>query len=504
MKQYIVAHDLGTSGNKATLYSLDGKLVKSAVYSYPLYVSESNTAEQEADDWWHAVAESTKELLCDIPPASVAAVSFSGQMMGCLCVDKEGKPLRRSLIWADMRSVREAEAIAKNLSPEEFYRIIGHRLSPSYSATKLMWVRDHEPEVYRNTYRMLHAKDYVIFRLTGEMVTEPSDASSTCLMDISTLTWSDTVISAAGLSRNMLPEIIPSTAIAGKVTKEASAATGLLEGTPVVMGGGDGSCAAVGCGVVREGNANLCLGTSSWISVASKKPVLDPAMKTFTFAHVVPDYYIPTGTMQTGGGALSWAVDTLYGAPEGMVSYEKAEIYRSVAEEVRKSPLGAKGLYFLPYLMGERSPRWNDKARGSFVGLTMAHERGDMLRAVMEGVGYNLGIILETLQGNGCHIDSLIPVGGGARTREFITILADILGVTMKVPEYLEEATSMGAAVTAGVGIGAFDFSAAEKFIKLRYEEKADRERHEAYASHKDSFEALYQALCPIFDMITT
>lgn len=504
MKQYILAHDLGTSGNKATLYGLDGTLVKSAVYSYPLFVSEANTAEQEADDWWHAVAESTKALLTDISPASVAAVSFSGQMMGCLCVDKEGTPLRRSLIWADMRSTREAEAIAKNLSPEEFYRIIGHRLSPSYSATKLMWVRDNEPEVFRKTYRMLHAKDYVIFRLTGEMVTEPSDASSTCLMDISTRTWSDTVIKAAGLTRDMLPEIIPSTAIAGRVTKEAARATGLLEGTPVVMGGGDGSCAAVGCGVVREGSANLSLGTSSWISVATKAPVFDPDRKTFTFAHVVPDYYIPTGTMQTGGGALSWAVSTLYGAPEGCQGYDKSEIYRSVAKEVQESPLGARGLLFLPYLMGERSPRWNDRVKGSFVGLTMAHERGDLLRAVMEGVGYNFDIILNALRANGAKIDSLISVGGGARNREFLRILADILGVTLKVPEYLEEATSMGAAVTAGVGIGAFGFDAVERFIKLRSEERADPESHAAYKPYKDRFEALYQALVPIFDTITT
>ncbi|MBQ7364153.1 MAG: FGGY-family carbohydrate kinase, partial [Clostridia bacterium] len=437
MEKYVIAHDLGTSGNKATLYSLDGKLIKSALYSYPLYVSAAGTAEQDADDWWRAVAESTKELLDGIAPSEIAAVSFSGQMMGCLCVDKDGKPLRRSLIWADMRSTKEANEIARNLSKEEFYRIIGHRLSPSYSATKLMWVKNNEREVYDKTYRMLHAKDYVIFRLTGVFATEPSDASSTCLMDLSTLTWSDTVIRAAGLSKEMLPEIIPSTAIAGRVTKEAAAMTGLLEGTPVVMGGGDGSCAAVGCGVVREGSANLCLGTSSWISVAAKTPIFDPEMKTFTFAHVVPGYYIPTGTMQTGGGALSWAVKTLYGAPEGQEAFAAADIYRSVAKEVAKSPLGAKGLYFLPYLMGERSPRWNDRAKGSFVGLTMAHERGDMLRAVMEGVGYNLGIILETLRKNGCQIDSLISVGGGARNQIFIDILADLFGIVRVVGERL-------------------------------------------------------------------
>lgn len=499
MERYILAHDLGTSGNKATLYALDGSLVKSFVASYPLSVSEANTAEQDANDWWRAVCESTRALLSEIDPADIAAVSFSGQMMGCLCVDKDGEPLRPSLIWADMRSVNEAKAIGKNLSDEEFYRIIGHRLSPSYSATKLMWVKDHEPEVYQRTYRMLNAKDYIVFRLTGEFYTEPSDASSTCLMDISNLAWSDTVIRAAGLDRDKLPEIIPSTQIAGRVTKEASRATGLFEGTPVVMGGGDGSCAAVGCGVVREGSANLCLGTSSWISVASKTPILDPERKTFTFAHVVPDYYIPTGTMQTGGGALSFAVKTLYGAPNGRAPYDKAEIYRSVNEEVYASPLGAKGLIFLPYLMGERSPRWNDRARGSFVGLTMAHERGDMLRAVMEGVGFNLGIILDTLRKNGCRIDSLIPVGGGARNPAFLDILGDIFALPMKIPFDLAEATSMGAAITGGVGIGAFSFDDAASFIKIRRETQPNFENSRLYRELMPRFDALYEALCPVF-----
>ena len=499
MKQYILAHDLGTSGNKATLYALDGRLVKSCVASYPLTVTEANTAEQNADDWWRAVVNSTRLLLEDISPADIAAVSFSGQMMGCLCVDESGNPLRPSLIWADMRSVREAEMIGQNLSPDEFYRIIGHRLSPSYSATKLMWVRDNEPDVYKRTYRMLNAKDYIVYRLTGVFATEPSDASSTCLMDISTLSWSDTVIRAAGLSGDKLPDIIPSTAVAGTVTAEAARATGLLCGTPVVMGGGDGSCAAVGCGVVKEGSANLCLGTSSWISVASKTPIFDPERKTFTFAHVVPDSYIPTGTMQTGGGALSFAVKMLYGAPNGHPAYSKEEIYRSVNEEVYASPLGAKGLTFLPYLMGERSPRWNDRAKGSFIGLTMAHERGDMLRAVMEGVGFNLAIILDTLQKNGCVIDSLIAVGGGARNPAFIDILADILAVSVKVPNDLEEATSMGAAITGGVGIGAFGFEDAERFLKIAEEASPRREKCEAYRALMPRFDALYEALCPLF-----
>ncbi len=502
MEQYILAHDLGTTGNKATLYSLDGTLVKSCFSPYELLVSESGEAEQNADDWWYAVITSTKALIEGIDPATIACLSFSGQMMGCLCVDREGRPLRPSLIWADIRSGKEAAALAEQIPADDFYQIIGHRLSPSYSATKFMWIKAHEPEVYKKTYRMLNAKDYIIYRLTGVFATEPSDASSTCLMNIRSLSWSESVLGAAGLDRDKLPDILPSTAVVGGVTKEAAKLSGLLVGTPVVMGGGDGSCAAVGCGVVKEGSANLCLGTSSWISVASSEPLFDGDKKTFTFAHTVPGMYIPTGTMQTGGGALSWAVKTLFGSGSDFSPSDKEAIYEAVNREAAASPLGAKGLVFLPYLMGERSPRWNDKAKGSFVGLTMAHERGDLLRAVMEGVAYNLSIILKSLQESGAGITELLAVGGGARNPAFLEIIGDCLGVTMKMPYDIAEATSMGAAITGGVGIGAFTFEDAERFIKIKSERPPIAENTARYENLFSGFDALYERLCPYFDTL--
>ncbi|MBE6631378.1 MAG: xylulokinase [Ruminococcaceae bacterium] len=503
MGKYVIAHDLGTSGNKATLYGLDGKLIKSTVYSYGLKVGENNAAEQNADDWWKAVCETTKLLVAEVNAADIAAVSFSGQMMGCLCVDDKGTPLYNSLIWADMRSTEQEANIRKSIANKDFYNITGHRISSSYSATKFMWLKDNEPEVYKNTYKMLNAKDYIIFKLTGVFVTEPSDASSTCLMDLNTLKWSDTILDIAGIDKAKMPEIVPSISVAGKVTKEASALTGLLEGTPVVCGGGDGCCAAVGTGIVKEGVANCCLGTSSWISLASKKPIYDENMVTFNFAHIVPGYTLPCGTMQTGGGALSWAVDALYGTIEGVEPVKKSLIYDALNKEVENSPVGAKNLLFLPYLIGERSPRWNPKAKGTFAGLTLAHTRGDMARAVMEGVGYNFDIILNAYRKSGSNIDSLILIGGGARNKVWQQILADILSVPVLVPNYLEEATSMGAAITAGVGVGAFeDFSAIDKFIKISEENTPNIANKAKYDEMKALFDASYEALVPLFEKL--
>lgn len=503
MSKYVIAHDLGTSGNKATLYGLDGRLVKSTVYSYGLITGNNNAAEQQADDWWMAVCETTKELLSVVDPLEIAAVSFSGQMMGCLCVDKDGVPLHNALIWADMRSTDQEKQIRERIGANEFYNITGHRISASYSLTKLMWLRDNVPQVYDRTYRMLNAKDYIIYKLTNRFVTENSDASSTCMMDLKTLMWSDAILDIAGLDKEKLPEILQSVDVAGTVTKEAARLTGLLEGTPVVCGGGDGCCAAVGTGVVKEGVANCCLGTSSWISLASKTPVMDEKMTTFNFSHIVPGYVMPCGTMQTGGGALSWAVGNLFGAVDGYDVPAKNDIYRCVGEEVAASPAGAKNLLFLPYLIGERSPRWNDKAKGGFIGFTINHNRGDMLRAVMEGVGYNLDIIFNTFRNSGNTIDELILIGGGARNKIWQQILCDIFEVPVLVPNYLEEATSMGAAITAGVGIGAFEsFDVVDKFICIQEENQPNRQNQKIYAQMKALFEETYDSLELLFEKL--
>lgn len=500
MKKYILAHDLGTSGNKATLFDTEGNLIKSTVFSYDLMTGTNNSAEQCAEDWWKAVCETSKALVCHVDKKDIVAVSFSGQMMGCLCVDKNGKPLHNALIWADMRSNKQAEYLKKTMDANSYYNITGHRISASNSITKFMWVKENLPEVYKNTYKMLNPKDYMLYKLTSQFVTEPSDASGTCLLDLHTLIWSDEMIKISGLDKVKLPDILRSVDIAGRVTKEAAELTGLMEGTPVVCGGGDGCCAAVGTGVVKEGIANCCLGTSSWISLASKQPICDENMTVFNFAHIVPGYIMPCGTMQTGGGSLSWAVRNLYKNIDGYPALDKNIVYQSVGKEVSESPIGAKNLLFLPYLIGERSPRWNDQAKGTFVGLTLNHTRGDMLRAVMEGVGYNLDIILNTFR-KSKSIDELVIIGGGARNKIWQEILCDIFNVPVYVPNYLEEATSMGAAITAGVGVGVFDnFDVVDKFIKLNEENQPNLGNNLKYNEIKVLFDDAYHTLVPLFE----
>lgn len=500
MGKYLIAHDLGTSGNKAVLFSTEGQLIKSEIYHYQTYYSNNNWVEQDPEDWWKAVCETTRKLMDGIDGSEVAGISFSGQMMGCVCVDSQSRPLRNAMIWADMRSTEEEAEIKNRISQEEFYRITGHRISPSYGGQKFMWVKKHEPDVYRDTYKMLNAKDYIICKLTGVFVTEPTDASSTCLMDLNTLTWSERLIDIMGIDQEKLPVIMKSTDIAGAVTEEAACLTGLKAGTPVVCGGGDGVCAAVGTGCVKEGIAHSCMGTSSWISVTSKSPVYDKEMKTFTWAHIVPGYVLPTGTMQSGGGSYSWFTKTFCGEEQMEARQTDQDYYELLEARLAESAPGSNGLIFLPYLVGERSPRWNPDAKGSFLGIKMEHGKGDFIRALMEGVAMNLRIVLDTFRGQGIPVEQLVVIGGGAKSRTWRQILSDVYNIEIQKPNYLDEATSMGAAITAGVGVGVFDsFDVIDKFLNIEEIHRPIAGNVPVYESLIKIFNKAYFALEGVF-----
>lgn len=470
MARYILAHDLGTSGNKATLYDVNGALMGSLVAGYPTYYPQYGWVEQDARDWWKAVCVSTQSLLekTGISPAEIAAVSFSGQMMGCLVVDKAGEPLGRMLIWADTRSSKQEKRMLERVGLKRGYHITGHRISASYSAAKLLFMQDNEPERYTKAAKMLHAKDYIVFRLTGAYATDYSDASGTNLLDINTKTWSEELLDAFGIKKELLPPLFPSTHVVGGVTPEAAAACGLLAGTPVVLGGGDGSCACVGAGVVRPGKAYNVVGSSSWISMASERPYFDSAMRSFNWIHLDETLYTPCGTMQAAGYSYAWFRDTLGSEEKRAGELAGISPYDILNRGASSSAPGANGVLFLPYLLGERSPLWDHNAKGAFIGLGISTSKGDMARAVLEGIGYNLKTILDILEQ--CQtIEDVIMIGGGTKGTLWLQILSDIWQKELRVPRYLEEATSMGAAICAGIGIGAYqDFTVAERFNAIQ------------------------------------
>ncbi len=492
----LIAHDLGTSGNKATLISNTGEMLSSVTVPYGADWGADGKAEQNPHDWWNALCQATRDLIAqaEVDANEIEAVSFSGQMMGMVPLDGQGEPIRPAIIWADTRSTAQCDRVLETISMDQAYKITGHRLNCTYSLTKIMWLRDHEPDAFAAMKKFCLAKDYVAYKLTGVLATDPSDASSTNAYDQHAKTWSEEIIQAADLDLSLFPDIAESTDVIGTVTAEAAAATGLAEGTKVVMGGGDGPLAALGAGIIdAESGAYCYLGSSSWVSVASDKPLLDPEMRSMTFNHVIPGMFVPTATMQAGGASASWAVEVLGGGAS----------YDDIFEAASEVEAATQGLFFLPHLIGERSPYWNPLARGVFAGLHIEHKQPHMVRAVLEGVAFNLLTGLRAFTDAGWSIDHIDAIGGLAKSSLMMKLMADIWDLPVAARNIVDEANAIGAAVVAGVGAGVFeDFSIAQRLSQRSADVEPDPARVQAYRRPYDLFLDAYRKIEPWFDSI--
>lgn len=486
MAQYILAHDLGTSGNKASLFDEKGRLIDSAVIPYAVFYPRKGWAEQDPKEWWRAVCKASKQVLERNPGISVAAVAVAGQMMGCLALDQEGEPLGNSIIWSDSRAEEECDLIVGRLTKKRYNRITGQPPSASYTLPKIVWQKKNLPHIYERATVYLQAKDYINYCLTGEIYTDPTDAAYTIAYDIQKKQWSEEVLNCAEISKERFPQIVPSETVIGYVRHTAAELTGLKEGTPVVAGAGDGSAAHLGAACVNPGDCYLCLGSSTWIVTQTSGLIFDEQGRMQSEPHVIKDQYVYLGTMQTGGFAHSWARKTLSRNP---LSYEQIE------ELVKNSPAGANGLLFLPYLLGERSPWYDLKASGAFLGIRQGVTYGDFYRAVLEGVSMNLQILLKIMQ-EATEIRNIVLIGGGGKSVIWREILADIFQKNILLPENIEEGTSIGGALIAGVGIGLFeDYSCAKKFLKIKQNISPNPEYEELYKKKQDIFEQSYYAL---------
>ncbi len=484
----LIAHDLGTSGDKASLYDLDGRLVASCTEAYPTAYGRATESEQDPEHWWRAVVTSTRRLLVDsgTAPEAVTGICVGGTMMAVVCLDSSGDVVRPAMIWSDQRSAQQAQRLRDTVGDEVGYEITGNRLAATYNLPKLMWLTEHEPDSIARTYRAVGHKDAVNARLTGVIVTDVTDASSTAAYDLGENTWSDRLVTAAGIESRLLPLVVPSTSILGPLTRQAAEALGLTTRTVVVAGGGDGPMAAAGSGCVTPGEPGyVCLGTSAWYSRTTTAPVLDPLRRSFTLSHVVPGLSVPTATTQAGAGTLEWLRDSV--AP-GM------GIRDLVAEGLTASAADT-GLFFLPYLTGERSPWWNPHASGVMAGLRRGHGRPEMARAVLEGVGFGLALCMEPLVGADEPVD---VVGGGSDSDGWLALLADIWGRPVRRRSVTAGATSLGVAITGLVGLGAMDFSAAPTMSTVNAE-FAPGPRSDQYREHQERFVAAYLAMEPWF-----
>ncbi|MCE0487385.1 xylulokinase [Ornithinimicrobium sediminis] len=491
----IVAHDLGTTGNKASLHTDDGRTLATFTAEYPTQFGAHGVAEQDPEQWWQAVGAATRGLLEQVGVAAseVRGIGLSGQMMGAVFLDGQHRPTRPAIIWADSRSQEQAARLLDAVGQETAYAELGHRIHPTYTLAKMMWVRENEPQVWARTRHVCVAKDIVAYRMTGILVTDPSDASGTNAFDQRTGDWSERMLAAAGIDAAVLPPIVPSTSVVGGLTPEAAAATGLPVDTPVVLGGGDGPMAAVGAGVTAaEDSAYACLGSSSWISCAAIAPLHDPQLRSMTFNHVVPGHFVPTATMQAGGASLSWVME-LFGGGE--------DDYGRLLAEATAVAAADEGLFFLPYLLGERSPNWNANAAGTFAGLQRHHGPAHLVRAVLEGVAFNLRTCMGAFTDSGIPLEHIDAIGGGAQSEAWLQVLADVWQIPVRQRTIVADANSLGAAVTAAVGLGLVqDFEVAKNLSSISAELTPDTSRADRAAAQHEIFLAAYDRLEQWFD----
>ena len=500
MPTYLLAHDLGTTGDKATLFDENGRILASAFAPYPTRYPRPGWAEHDPDTWWSAVCESTRRLLAEVPnaKANLAAVNFSAMMNGCLLLDDRGNALYPALIHADIRSAPQCERIAREVGADRAYDLTGNRLAPYFTLGKLAWLAEQEPERLRKARWCVQTKDYLAGRLTGVRgLTDYSDASLTGCFDMERRVWATELIEAGGFPASLLPEPVPSTTLVGTVTSEAAAETGLPIGLPVVLGGGDGACATAGAAAVHPGDAYHYLGGTSWVAAVTPDYRPDPTRRVSVFCALDPTQYVVYGTVQSAGSSVDWFLEAIGTGTTG----EGEEAFAALERLAGSAPAGSRGLFFLPYLMGERSPIWDANARGVYFGLTSAHGRAELARAVYEGVAFALGSNLAALESLGLAPDRIRVLGGGLRNPLWRRIFAAVYNRPLHLLERLSEATSCGAAMAAAVGIGLCpDYaSAAPKFAPLADEETPDPEVAAVYVRAAAFFQTLYPALTERF-----
>jgi xylulokinase len=492
---YYLGIDSSTTATKALLIDANGAVAGVAASEYGYETPQPLWTEQHPDFWWTGTIESVRSVLLQtgVGGDDVAAIGLTGQMHGLVILDENGKVLRPAILWNDQRTATQCDQIRASLGKEALIQITGNDALTGFTAPKILWVRQKEPEVYARIAKILLPKDYMRYKLTGEYAMDKAGGAGTILFDLRRRTWSEEVLGALEIDPDWLPPTFEGTEITGMLTAAAAAATGLKAGTPVVGGGGDQAAAAVGTGAVEEGILSLSLGTSGVVFAATSKPAIEPNGRLHAFCHALPDTWHLMGVMLSAAGSLRWHRDT----------FTPGEDFGALVDRASGISAGSDGLLFLPYLTGERTPHPDPLARGAFVGLTVRHGLPQMTRAVLEGVSFGLRDIFEMIRAAGVsEIRQVRLTGGGARSKLWRQILADVLEVEL-ITLKSSEGAAYGAALLAATGAGAFpDVPSACRTVIKPSESVipgVDAEHYnELYSLYRD----LYPALKPTFDQL--
>ena len=451
--------DIGTSGTKTLICDEDGKVLATAMAEHPISSPKPGWSEQNPEDWWKATRAATKAVLkkAKVKAADVSGIGLSGQMHGSVFLGDGERALRPALLWNDQRTAEEcAEIESKAGGRGALIELVANPALTGFTAPKILWVRKHEPRVYAKTKHILLPKDYIRFRLTSEYATEVSDASGTLLLDVVNRKWSHKLLGLLEIDSSLMPRLHESPEVTGSLSRQAAKEMGLREGIPVVGGGGDQAAGAVGNGIVRAGIVSATLGTSGVVFAHSDQPTRDPKGRVHTMCHAVPGKWCAFGCMLSAGGSFQWFRNQLGQDEVLQAKRRKVDPYQLLIEEAAKSDPGAEGLYFLPYLTGERCPHPDPNARGGWIGITARTRRPDMIRSLLEGVTFGMRDALEIMNDMQIPITEVRASGGGARSDFWRHLQADIYNRPI-VTTNAAEGPAYGVAILAGVGTGVWN-----------------------------------------------
>lgn len=490
MEKLLLGIDIGTSACKVAVFNKSGKALAVSNQSYPLYYPEPGFVEQNPDEWWSSICAGIKEVIkiSGIDPKQIAGIGIDGQSWSSIPVDREGNCLHNTPIWMDTRARDIVKKVVDNIGFERIFEVAGNAFEPSYSTPKMLWFKEHKPDIYEKTYKFLQSNSFIAMKLTGAMTHDLSQGYGVHFFNMKTCQYDPVLAEELGLSMDKVAELYPSHEVIGEVTEKAAAETGLEPGTKVVAGGLDAACGTLGAGVYLKGQTQEQGGQAGGMSICVDDALAHP--KLILSPHVVPGMWLLQGGTVGGGGVLRWFKQEL-GAGDS---------FNELCEIADKVLPGSEGVTFLPYMSGERSPIWDPDAKGVFYGLGFDKTRGHMIRAALEGVGYSLEHNLRTAAETGVEVEELVAMGGASNSTVWTQIKSDITGKVIKVPTS-DTATTLGAAILAGVGVGLYkDFEeAVNETIVITRVHEPDMENHKIYKKSMDLYLDLYENLKNVF-----
>jgi len=498
--------DIGTSGTKALLLSENHAVLAAAESPHQLLTPRPGWTEQDPECWWKACQLATKAVLAKagVKGSAVRAIGLSGQMHGSVFLDKNGKVLRPALLWNDQRTAVQCAEIEKKAGGRgALIKMVSNPALTGFTAPKILWFAQNEPAKFARCAQVLLPKDYIRYRLSGEWISEVSDASGTLLLNVKTRSWHKGLISKLGLDADLLPPLVESQDITGEVTEEAAGELGVTAGVPVVGGAGDQAAGAVGTGVCSPGLVSASMGTSGVIFATSASPQTDPEGRVHTMCHAIPETWCVFGCMLSAGGSLQWLRNTLFGEQVAKAK-DAGRLYPAMIEEAQKVPAGSENLFFLPYLTGERCPHPDPDARGCFIGLTPRHGRAHLIRSVIEGITFGMREQVEIFRSMGIPVKQVRASGGGARSAFWRQLQADMYAAPV-VTINVAEGAALGAAILAAVGVGDYASVPEATGAVIQERDKAVPQKGSSrrYAAGAVRFGELYPALRKIFSELS-